>query len=86
MAELNKRFSSKDNSEKKLEVLKKIFGLYSELAEEVQEDDIDKAIYYRMKAAKTSSKIVTLEEDDDKKEEMIDEALNLFMLLEIIIN
>ena len=39
LVELNKRFGSKDNADKKLEVLEKIFTLYRDLAEKVQEED-----------------------------------------------
>ena len=83
LIELNQRLSSEYDKDKKLELLRKIFSLQCELADEVEDDDLDKAIEYRMKAAKISSKIITLEEAEDEREEMIEEAFSLFNKLEL---
>ena len=79
---LNNKLSTEDDKDKKLELLQKIFELYGVLGEEVQEEDLDKAILYRMEACKTSGKIITLQEEDER-EEMIEKAFELFNLLEL---
>ena len=79
LVELNQRLSKEDSQEKKLEVLEKIFELYSSLVEEVKEENVDLAVEYQMKAADYCDKIIALPElEDERKEELIDEADSLF--------